>query len=429
MAETTPNQMRIFVSHSHKDDDACHALVDALRGAGADVWYDEHNMGSGKLMEVIDRELRARPVFLMILSPAALASEWVRDESAWAYRLYKRDPKRIILPVLVEVVNEDEIWLWMQDFRRIETSGVTPFPENERIRLTLRVLTLTPAGEQAVVVTPQPGESLEDLLIQGNALQAQDRHVEALPFFERAALLDPDSFDAWFNLGYTLSQLKRKADALPAYERATTLDPSSGVAWSNKGSVLIYLQRYETGLAACEKALALNPNYALAWNNKGWALDSLKRHDEALAAYDRALTIDPKLILALNNKGRALDELQRHDEALAAYDHVLDPNNANDWNSRAWTLHLLGRDSEALPAVERALTLDPADANALDTKGYALLGLKRFAEAQVWFDQALEIDPSIRESWKGKATALRALGQTAEAEKADQRAKALEDGK
>lgn len=88
----TPTQMKIFVSHSHKDAAACHALVDALRGAGADVWYDEHNMGSGKLMEAVERELRARPVFVVIFSPAALASEWVREESSWAYKLYRRDP-------------------------------------------------------------------------------------------------------------------------------------------------------------------------------------------------------------------------------------------------------------------------------------------------------------------------------------------------
>jgi tetratricopeptide (TPR) repeat protein len=161
---------------------------------------------------------------VVILSPAALASEWVRDESAWAYRLYKRDPKRIILPVLVAPVQEDEFWLWMQDFRRIETPGVTPFLEEERIRRTLRVLALTPAGEQPIVITPQPGESLEGLLIQSNALSAQDKYAEALPFFEQAALTDPDSFDAWFGLAYTRSQLKRKAEALQAYERATKLD-------------------------------------------------------------------------------------------------------------------------------------------------------------------------------------------------------------
>ena len=54
-------QMKIFVSHSHQDDATSHTLVDGLRDAGADVWYDEYNMGAGRLMDVIDRELRARP--------------------------------------------------------------------------------------------------------------------------------------------------------------------------------------------------------------------------------------------------------------------------------------------------------------------------------------------------------------------------------
>ena len=43
--------LRIFVSHSHQDDAFARGLVAALRGAGSDVWYDEHNMaraGSGQ---------------------------------------------------------------------------------------------------------------------------------------------------------------------------------------------------------------------------------------------------------------------------------------------------------------------------------------------------------------------------------------------
>jgi hypothetical protein len=171
-----------LLSHSHKDRATCLALVQALRAAGADVWYDEENMESGKLMEVVEGELRKRPVFVVILSPAALASEWVKDEFLWAYRLYKRDAKRIILPALVEPVQEEAIWLWPQDFRRIETPVVTPFPEDERIRQTLRVLTLTPAGTAPVTPTPKPGERLEGLLTQGRAFSArQARRGAAFP--------------------------------------------------------------------------------------------------------------------------------------------------------------------------------------------------------------------------------------------------------
>ncbi len=34
-------------------------------------------------------------------------------------------------------------------------------------------------------------------------------HAEALPLFEHATQLAPQSFSAWFNLGYTLVDLKR----------------------------------------------------------------------------------------------------------------------------------------------------------------------------------------------------------------------------
>jgi hypothetical protein len=111
---------RIFVSHSHEDDAFCRALVAGLRQAGADVWYDEHNLGSGQLLDTVERELRERPVFVLVLSPAALQSPWVRDETKWAFTRLRRDPSRILLPVLARTVEEDAIWLFLQDFKRVE---------------------------------------------------------------------------------------------------------------------------------------------------------------------------------------------------------------------------------------------------------------------------------------------------------------------
>jgi len=68
-------QMRVFVSHTSADNDFTEALVNALRDAEADVWYDQHNLGVGQLIEVINRELAARKVFIVVLSKAAFASQ------------------------------------------------------------------------------------------------------------------------------------------------------------------------------------------------------------------------------------------------------------------------------------------------------------------------------------------------------------------
>ena len=221
--------MQVFVSHSHEDDAFCRAVVAGLSSAGADVWYDEHNLGSGQLMEVIQRELGRRPIVILILSKAAFASRWVRREIGWAYELLDRDPSRLLLPITAGPIARDDFspengWLFLHDFKRVEASGYQPYPTEEAVRRLLHTLALTPAGEAPAPIAPQPSESLADLLERGKALKAQKRHAGAIALFERAAQLDARSFDAWANLGYTLSQEQRLVEALSAYNSALALN-------------------------------------------------------------------------------------------------------------------------------------------------------------------------------------------------------------
>jgi hypothetical protein len=137
-------QMMVFVSHAHEDDTFCRAVVDGLRGAGADVWYDEHNLGSGQLIEVIQRELGRRPIVVVILSRAAFASSWVRREVTWAYELLDRDPSRLILPVTGGPIERNDFdplqgWLFLHDFKRIEAPGMQPYPTPDAVRRLLHM--------------------------------------------------------------------------------------------------------------------------------------------------------------------------------------------------------------------------------------------------------------------------------------------------
>ncbi len=211
----------IFVSHSHEDVAFCQALVTALRGAGADVWYDEHNLGAGHLMDVIQQELDRRKIFIVILSENAFASKWVKRETGWAYSLYDRDPTRVILPVTASAIERDDFsgatgWLYLEEFKRIEAPGFHPYPLAEAVGRVLHALALTPAGEAPAPVAPQPTETASDLITRGTALREQGKHVEALALFERAIQLDPNSYSAWFNVGYSLNELGRYEQALAA---------------------------------------------------------------------------------------------------------------------------------------------------------------------------------------------------------------------
>lgn len=354
-------QLRVFVSHSHQDNAFCQQIVQALRDAGADVWYDEHNMSSGRLGPTIERELRARKVFVVILTPAALSSQWVEDETRWAYGLLRKDPSRLMLPITAATIVEDDIWLFLQDFKRIEDPGRIPYSVEDAASRLVRALGLTPRGKVPTPVAPQPTEDVYDLLTRGKALMAQTQYAEALPIFERATQLAPDSFDAWAGLGFILGE-------------------------SSTG-------RHGGEIAAYDRALALDERQAWLWNNKGIALDDLGRSQEALDVYDRALALDSADAEIWNNKANILNKLRRFEEARSAIDH--------------------------------ALELDPDSALAWCTKGEIQNAQARISAALNCFERSLTLDSEFADAWYGKSLALRSLGRTAEAEAAEQRAREL----
>ncbi len=275
-------QMRVFVSHSHQNNAFCEELVKALKGAGADVWYDDESLHTGRLGPIIERELRDRPVFIVVLSPAALASQWVEDEARWAYGLYKRERTRLILPVLAEALpDEDAIWLFLQEFKRIGATGSKPLPTAQAVAHALSALALTPAGGAPVPTTPQSAGSVDDLIAHGKALYAQRKYVEALSFIERATTFDPDSSIALVALARTYTVLNRLEDGLVACERALSLNATFAGAWYAKGVVLGKLGRWKEAQEAYDRATTLVPHYATRWGYLGTALGDGKRGVEA----------------------------------------------------------------------------------------------------------------------------------------------------
>jgi TIR domain len=135
MAQST----QIFLSHSHEDNAWCRDFVGALRQGGADVWYDEHNLGHGGLRDAIERELLARPIFLVALSPAAVVSQWVRSEVDAAIDLQYAQPERIILPVVVDTC---ELPLFWRRYKRVSGPGNTGVRATEAAAQVARTLAL-----------------------------------------------------------------------------------------------------------------------------------------------------------------------------------------------------------------------------------------------------------------------------------------------
>lgn len=143
MPKATPH---IFVSHAHEDNAWCRAFVEALRHGGADVWYDEHNLGYGELAEEIERELASRPIFIVVLSPASVAKPWVRRETEAAIHLRDTVPGRGILPVVAARAEVPLLWAGYKRIAGPDGGGLDPAEAAGRVAHSLAQGSAVAAG-------------------------------------------------------------------------------------------------------------------------------------------------------------------------------------------------------------------------------------------------------------------------------------------
>jgi peptide/nickel transport system substrate-binding protein len=112
----------VFVSHSHQDNALCDAFVEALRARGVDVWYDRSDLQVGHFLSTaIQQELQARTVFILLATPASIASYWVETELAAFRELAAHDRTRVIIPVIMAPV---ELPLLLRAYKWIDAVGV-----------------------------------------------------------------------------------------------------------------------------------------------------------------------------------------------------------------------------------------------------------------------------------------------------------------
>lgn len=143
MAQQKGTPFRVFISHTYADTEFCRRFVAVLRGAGCDVWYDEHNLGvGGELRRAIEQSIASSDVFIVILSPAALASDWVTAESSAAFATLGHGPLQQVLPV---VAVPCQIPANLQNVRRIDGNGQPLDPQMAAIQAMQAMHTPDPA--------------------------------------------------------------------------------------------------------------------------------------------------------------------------------------------------------------------------------------------------------------------------------------------
>ncbi|MDE5443833.1 tetratricopeptide repeat protein [Bradyrhizobium sp. CSA207] len=202
-------------------------------------------------------------------------------------------------------------------------------------------------------------------------------------------------------LGLLHAQRGKFADAEPLLKKAARADPGNADVLFNYANVLRALDKTDDALAWLAKVIALSPNFAGAHLNRGAILLARKELHGAIAEFDRAIAIAPSSA-AFANRGSAFQQLGRLDEAHGSYQSAVElaPSDPQKHFALSEVLTQMGRDDEAIGALERTVALDKAFPFALSK----LVASRRkradwrsFEREQAALDEAVEsgvvVDP------------------------------------
>ncbi len=189
----------------------------------------------------------------------------------------------------------------------------------------------------------------------------EGRHDVAAELIGRAIALNPNSPEAYNNLGLALNGNGRVGDAIDAYQSALALRPNYANAFYNLGDALRSTGNLDGAIAAYRQAIGLRPDFAEAHSNLGNALADKGQLDEAISSYRQAISIRPDFAQALNNLGNCLKDREQFADAIAAFTKAIDlnPSSAEFHLNLGSVFKALGRLDEGISETRKAIALKP----------------------------------------------------------------------
>ena len=238
---------------------------------------------------------------------------------------------------------------------------------------------------------------------QGLAQLSRDDFAKALPYFEKAAEIDANYAEAWYQAGYCYGILGRHNEALRASRIAAKLRPDWAETFVNIGASSYALGQYKDAADAYKQAVTLDSDNADTQYALGLTYNKLNRNDEEVLAYRRALALKPNHVNSIEHIGLAYFKMKRYAEAAAAFEQLkaYKPDEKT-YNYLGESYFEEGKAEESLDAFNDAVSYNPDFDKARYNLGRAYLKLGNREMAQV----QLEILRNSKSDWADRLYVL-----------------------
>jgi len=209
-------QRHTFLSYSSIDKDFALQLGNELKSVGFPIWLDQLDIPTGaRWDDEVEKALEACEIFMVILTPASISSENVKDEIGYAIDHNKR-----ILPVLLE--NAD-LPLRLRRFQYVDFTSKSYEEGIESAKKTLKnLITETTIKSDRFEIEREIAIRATALQSQGKQLYQDKEWLDAAQIFRQVLILVPDHAETVALLSNAEAQIQqdRASMLLEAHQKA-----------------------------------------------------------------------------------------------------------------------------------------------------------------------------------------------------------------
>ena len=166
-------------------------------------------------------------------------------------------------------------------------------------------------------------DNKSDFLFRGNKMYRAKNYKSAIAYYEKALTLDPNYFQAIFNLGLAQYYLKNYDESISHFRKIITGNYENFEkrdAYQNLGDILFRQKNYQLSTEAYTNAIKLDRSYSKAYLGRGRAYKKLENYDSAEKDFLEAINLGMKNGLVYSLLGSIYFDTKKYQKSIPYYD-------------------------------------------------------------------------------------------------------------
>ena len=254
-----------------------------------------------------------------------------------------------------------------------------------------------------------------------DAIQKND-FAAAEVLLKKALEKDPNNFQAWFDMGFTLNRLSREEESIAAYRKSVAAKPDVFESNLNLGLMLVRAnnpdaEQFLRAATTLKPTAHVEEGQARAWLALAHLLES-KKPDEAFSAYRKAAELTPQDPEPHLSAGLLHERQKEFFDAETEYKQVLtiDPKSTEAAIGLTNIYMKSGRLGDAEPMLRRLAAERPEDAGLHLQLGRVLEAQGKKDDAIAEFQAAVKLTPNDSDAQRNLVDLLTSAGKNDQAE-------------